>query len=163
MGPADAHLRRLDHLRRRAAHLTRLRRQHADNSVEMRRLWAKIRVAARKLLTEDQRPECLSQRQPPEQPEHLAALAQRCCGGASRLAARGAAVRGSCAFSRGLVWSGESSSGVRYMVATHQSTNGQHLQLSRHVVSRPGVENKDDRPGVPGHAVRLAKFVGRIA
>ena len=47
-------LRRLGNLARRVQHLERLQRSAVRGQVEARRLWAKIRVASREVLTEEQ-------------------------------------------------------------------------------------------------------------
>ena len=77
VGSADVQLRRLRNLVRRVQHLERLQRSAVRGQVESRRLWAKIRVASREVLTEEQPIPLLAQRQPPTDTEALADLRDR--------------------------------------------------------------------------------------
>ena len=77
VGSADVHLRRLGNLVRRVQHLERLQRSAVRGQVESRRLWAKIRVASREVLSEEQPIPLLAQRQPRSGTEALAGLRDR--------------------------------------------------------------------------------------
>ena len=63
VGTADVHLRRLGNLVRRVQHLERLQRSAVRGQVESRRLWAKIRIAPREVLSGEQPIPLLAQRQ----------------------------------------------------------------------------------------------------
>ena len=89
VGSADVQLRRLGNLVRRVQHLERLQRSAVRGQVEARRLWAKIRVASRDVLTEEQQIPLLTQRQPPTETDALVDLRDRLKGIFSAQSARG--------------------------------------------------------------------------
>ena len=93
VGPTEAVLRRLDNLRRRIAHLARLQQSAQRGLVEARHLWAKIKLASRESLSEEQRTPLLAQRTPPTDHEALEAYAAQIQGLISTQAARGHVLR----------------------------------------------------------------------